>query len=475
MKTGGINTLLLITRDRLVRADLAAGRRSGVIDVREEPRPPVDDLPSLVEAALRLGTRRPGRVWVLSSDFWTQTLSLPVNTVAGLQVEEINRALGFEAEPFSGISALEAVAAHVVLPDQNQQRPFWFTEMLAGQLEQIDYVVQQAHGQLIGMGHPGGLPRPLAAELSAAEAWQRVELWPAAIVCIQGGGGRRPTISVRNTDPKPGRWEADVERWQAEQPAGSVAESLHAASGVGMDELAPAHRLSLEDQQGLAGFLQVWAEQLAESGTALPLIRPPQRPMSDASRRMTAVVLGLIAAILCTGVHLGVKHYQDGLERQAALLRGPAQQLAQFKKDGAKLRSRRDDLKKACGTITDDLAHYQQVMQSQRQRLSVLLTVLARCGSDETVIRKIDGAEDEIVLHGVCMQPELATELAGTLAKTLGPQSWQVQPPNKKSRELLVGGGPWEFDLCIKDIGPSTSGQRADAAAGAAHRGGRPP
>ena len=74
MKTSCPNTILFVTRDRLVRADLRAGRTIDVTEINEEHRLAADDLPSQVEAALRLSKRRPGRVWILAGEIWTQTL-----------------------------------------------------------------------------------------------------------------------------------------------------------------------------------------------------------------------------------------------------------------------------------------------------------------------------------------------------------------------------------------------------------------
>ena len=94
-------------------------------------------------------------------------------------------------------------------------------------------------------------------------------------------------------------------------------------------------------------------------------------------------------------------------------------------------------------------------MRAQRQRLVTLLTVLARRGQDDILIHKIEGTEDEVVLHGLCLETQFADNLAGALAsalaEALGPEGWQVQPPTRQSKEMLTSGGPWEFEVRIRD------------------------
>lgn len=454
MKRSALNTLLLITHDRLVRADLGPGRAAGVAGVHEERRPAVDDLPSLVEAALRLSRARPGNVWILSSELWTQVLSLPAESLAGLKPEEITRALGFEAEPFSGINALEAAAGQVLLPDEGPQRTYWLTEISAVQLQQIEDIVQQAGGRLLGMAHPGGLPRPLCLP-GETKSWQRVELWPGAIICIEGGTDRRCTVTVRNSDPRPGRWEADVERWRAARPAVLAAEALHGASGVALDELPAENRLSLEEEPGIEAFLSAWAEALAGGTAAVPLVTLPKPPMPASTRRAITIAAAVAALAVCIAVQLVINAFLARRVAETARLRQPVQQLAQLKSEGDKLQKQKGELSAACQKLQDNLDHYQQARRAQQQRLACLLGVLARRSPAETVIRKIDGTQDDIVLHGLCLDLPAPEILAGGLAKdlraALGPQGWQVQMPSKHAQEKLAAGGPWEFELHIAD------------------------
>ena len=60
-------------------------------------------------------------------------------------------------------------------------------------------------------------------------------------------------------------------------------------------------------------------------------------------------------------------------------------------------------------------------MRAQRQRLVTLLTVLARRGPEDLLIRKIEGTENEVVLHGLCLETQFADNLAAAaLAEALG-------------------------------------------------------
>jgi cell division protein FtsB len=451
------NTILLVTRDRLLRADLRAGRKVGVTEIYEEHSLAADDLPSQVEATLRLSKRRPGRVWILAGDIWTQTLSLPPEAVTGLKPDEITRALGFEAEPYSSLGAMEAAMAAVPLSNEGRasegrQRHFWLTEMPAAQLEQIDFLVRQAGGRLMGISHPGGLLAPLneAAEVP----WRRVELWPGAIIAIQRPATGAARVTVVNTEPRPGRWLNDVTGLEAGGPANATTHWLHATRSLPIEEIPRQGRYSLEDSDTQRQFLAAWAEQIA-SGGAISRIVSPKRPMSNGVRQSISAAIGLVAIIACIVAQTFVNSHNNRLAAVTQKLKESAAQLASLKGENDKLEKKRDEVKKSCDKLKDDLEHYSQVMRAQRQRLVTMLKVLTRGGPDDLLIRKIEGTENHIILHGLCLEAQfadnLASALATALADTFGPEGWQVQPPTRQSKDMLVGGGPWEFEVRIQD------------------------
>jgi hypothetical protein len=440
------NTILLVTRDEIARADV----RGGVLTVSRSARPVIDDFPSLVEAAIRLGGRRPGRVWVLSTEFWNQTLSLSPEATAGVKADQLGRALGFEAESFSGLSAMEATVAYVPLPGSKDERPFWLIQVPHSLVEQVEYVVGQAGGRLVGLCHPAGLPRPLRA---GAGVWQRVELWPGEILCVRGMPGREPVVHVRNTDPRPGRWEADVASWLADGPADAATEILCSSGDLAQAEATFKNRILMDDEDSLRGFLGAWAESLAGGVPAVPAVCPPKRPMSAGTRRMVALVVGLVIAILCLGHHMALEHQNKTLAAETKRLKEPADRLAQLTQRADDLKKRQSELKAKCEKLEGDLEACRRMTLVQRQRLASLLTVLAEQGRDQFVIQKIEATEDEIVLHGVSLDHRLADSLAGILEQTVSPLGWQVQLADKRSKELLMVGGPWEFDVRIRDTG----------------------
>ena len=74
-------TIVLVTRQDLVRADFASGPNPALLELVVQPRPDLPDLAALVETALVLGPKAARQVWVLSSDLWTQTLALPAGRI----------------------------------------------------------------------------------------------------------------------------------------------------------------------------------------------------------------------------------------------------------------------------------------------------------------------------------------------------------------------------------------------------------
>src|SRR5262249_13915667 len=152
-------TLLLVTHQNLVRADFSGTSKPELLDSWDTARPDLDDLPSFVEAALALGGKPGRKVWVLTTDLWTQTLSMQARATAKLTGEDLSKALSFEVETLSGINAFESIIGQTSLPARkNDELSYWVVQARTADREQIEQIVRMAGSRLAGLCHPGGLP-----------------------------------------------------------------------------------------------------------------------------------------------------------------------------------------------------------------------------------------------------------------------------------------------------------------------------
>ena len=143
--------LLLISTSRLLRADMGGGGAPGCVSV---PRPAGMALAAAVKAALDLGGKARGMVWVLAEELFEHKVILNPSQVAGLTPEQTARALAFEAEPFSGIPVLEGVTGFRADGDGI----FDVVEITRADREAIQKTVAAAGGRLAGISHSGTPP-----------------------------------------------------------------------------------------------------------------------------------------------------------------------------------------------------------------------------------------------------------------------------------------------------------------------------
>jgi Tfp pilus assembly protein PilN len=446
-------TILLITRDLLVRADFRLrGKKPTVAGFWQQPRPAVEDFPALVEAAMRLGPKRAGRVWVLSSEIWSQTLELPSETVSGLAGDELDRALAFEAEPLSGIGAFDSRVSHVELPAASGGRRFWLCQVLNSHLEQIEYLVEQAGGRLAGLGHPGGLPRPIDDATDVDGCWRRIEFWPDAVLWLRAEPNRPLAVQVLNADPRSDRWRAE---WASrlETPTGQEHTETLRGTGVAPDAAVAGDRVvDLNDTLQLEAWLAAWAGQLAKEQVGLPLVAPPRRPLSAGKLWAVAAAVALFGVAVCVGHYKYLQHREGVLAAEIASLKEPKQELEDATKKADGLDKQLTEIRQQTAEQRENLEYFQQVMLAQRRRFARLLAVLARQSNDGLLIQAVEGDGTEVTVHGICLAPELANRLATRLNQELASLGWQVDPPEKEAQVLLTGGGPWKFELRLTEV-----------------------
>lgn len=108
MKTKS-HTVLGVFARSLLRADLVDGDWT----IRTAPRATGSSVVEAFGMAISLEGGMGSRVWLLSDEWFSQTLTLNPAQVSGLSEEQLGRALAFEAEPFSGIPISSAAVGFI--------------------------------------------------------------------------------------------------------------------------------------------------------------------------------------------------------------------------------------------------------------------------------------------------------------------------------------------------------------------------
>jgi len=443
-------TIILLTRQLLVRADFAGKRLAAVW---QEARPPLEDLPSFVEAGLFLGGK-PGRnVVVLCADFWTQTLAMNARSTAHLSAADLSQALGFEVETLSGLGALDSIIGHVeTSAPKSDERGFWVVQVPGIDRDAIDSIVRLAGARLLGLAHPGGLPAPLTISASAG-SWQRVELWPNLVVCLHQEHGQRPEVHLINADPDQGRWHDEEETWRNRFPPAQRREMILTTGEIVSFGSDGQPVMQHSPEEALKLWLTAWAAQVQARPPAVPLVRPAPKPVPSSMIAGIAAGLAVAAALLCYAHSWAVELLQLRPARaEVKRLEEPQRLLTQLDQRIAQL----DKEQVALSKEVDGLRQVNNALLAQRQRLARLLGALADLPADDLFVQRIEGDAGQPTIHGLCLKENQANQLATRLAKTLA-GDWTVKETRLKANIVLADGGPFAFQLHLKMIPPAGS------------------
>lgn len=186
MKHSAASTIVAVATNRIMRATPG----DGGLDFKSAPRPPGEPFGDSVSAALALG-KSSGAVWVLGEEIFAQRVTLNPAQIAGLTSGQLERALAFEVEPFSGIPMVEGA---IGFRDEGGGA-FAVVEMPRSGRDAVLKAVAAAGGKLAGIAHATDVP----ATDEAARAWLET--------CIsQLDAGALPTITPPAAAPSPHRF-----------------------------------------------------------------------------------------------------------------------------------------------------------------------------------------------------------------------------------------------------------------------------
>lgn len=432
MSSPSSTTILLVSATRLVRGDFESANGS-LLGWWTAERTPGLNMVEGARAALALGGKAGHSVWVLCEDLWTQNIELAKGQISGLSPEQIRRALAFEVEPFSGMPVTDSVVGFSESEDRDGMKSFWIAEISLTQREAIHSIVRVAGGQLNGIGHPGGVPRPMDANL-LGRSWRRLESWHGTLVWLQCQAGQSVRARVLTSSPS---------LWQA--PPDSTLELLSADQGSAIANLevqSSGESYFLDDEEHLKAWLTAWASAVRDEKAAVPLIPAPAPKPTPTKYIVTGVALE-VAAIVLLGTWLTIEIFQLArLKRERAEILRTNEQVQAVNKENTALRKEIADLEQKAAKLA--------VLSERRGALPMLLRTLASTRPDDVVLSGIrPGASSNLIVSGLALEAVSVDEMSTVLTETLRPAGWFAQPLQKTAKRTLPNSGPWEFSISV--------------------------
>jgi len=401
-----------------------------------------------VELAATVGPKLGRRVFVLSSSAWSQTVSLPSESIRGLSQDELAKMLNFEAESLSGLSAFESSLAF----HQTSNSEFLITQIAQAELSTIRDMITSRGSKFQGLASPVGVP----SNVQGNATWNRVEYWSS---CVCHTSSESETPDIINTDPRSDRWRGALTRPDAFAQA-SV--QLYGPDLAWRASDATATCCDLSDQKEAEQWLTAWATILTGSASVVPVIQPAAAGNSNARRKSsTQLLAAAMVATLCLAHWIFVKQTVRNIHQDLEKLKAPIATRKKYNQQRLAAEKQRDLLRKQ---LSDVGSRHSQIvgLENHRHRWVTLLRLLSEQHSSQMVITRIEYGPEGLTVMGRSVDAQSAGQLAGALRPSLRRQGWIVEPPSQEGQNALDNGGPWSFRILMRDVSP----QDAEAESG---------
>lgn len=445
-------TLLFVTPQRLVRADFECRPAPNLTNFWQASAPPGELLPMLVDAALLLGPSRRATVYVVASTVATQFLRVQAPKVAGLEGDELYRALSFEAEALSGLNPFESALGAVNQGEVGGERQFWITQMLATELRQIDDLVSRRRGTLGGILHAGGLPRNVESG-SDGDPWQRVEIWNDAVFCVDTSASGNFKLHLIPSPPSRANWQPEADSWFKGCGPSMHRETLVsdpawlASAGGSADQ-------SLDEEKVARTFLTGWAKELQLPRARVPIIRPAPRPMPVSYLWTMGGVIAGAATLVCTAHWFWLQAQERNLVAGIKKAEEPTLKIQGLRTQTGVLDKQMEIVNEEIASLKSLLEDWKDGVTLEHRRHAALLATLLTNTPPGLMLESIQEKPGELRLTGISVTPE-SVGFGTAVAAGLEPFRWTIDPPHRKALWLENDGGPWQLDWSIRPYGRS--------------------
>ena len=459
-------SILLVSDTIVLRADFVGTRKPRLANTWQRDVDVEASLPIAVDIALGFEPRIGRTVLVLATSVWTQLVSVPKMSITGMALDELRQALKFEVETLSGIEVDDAALAVAKTRQIDDQQQFLVSELSDSELRAVVEQISERGGRVIRVGHPVGCPNFHGGLVPRQEDGcnDRLEFWPN-LVCRISRGGEAPQ-AVSQSDTRGTRWVNDL-GWsdlsEIEKDAVVVA-----APGVPVpDSLTTKRVLSLSDDATMESWLAGWAKVAMSRDPQTPLLEVPKPSRNRHWRTAAATLAAAAVAALCYWHWDHTNLEIDRISRESKQLEQPGREQKRLNAELNSLLAEKNKLEIESASLRDNVEDVEFLLSVQNHRFDQLLRMLLKLRTDDMVINKIEPNQFGLAVSGVSLYGQSAPLLASQLRNAAVPLGWQVNPPTQEGDNQMTSGGPWKFEMVLRDIGPNaaqrTSGRIAEA------------
>ena len=397
-------------------------------------------------SAIAAKSRPLGRkVWLLSVGLPVTLLSIPSMQVEGVDEATLIQALQFELEGLTGQSTLDTQLAYQMLSNKDEMSNYWVSQIDQLYFEDVSKAVKKAGSRLSGLMSPAGLP--LCLQNPEQPDWLRLECWSHQLVALRKSLEDGFSLLALSFDNR--NWRTQLEKWLVQQGEAPHSETLL----NNKIEVLPdtAFRRHLNDVGSVADWLLLWAGELVKKA---PPATPILRYQSKLNKNLLLMASGgSVALLICLG-HLTWHLYQANTYTVEfeALQKVETAIIAQRKALSVD-QDKRDKLKIKIDKLKGDSETLPKLIKGLQDRPAQLLAALGQGRPENLLVESITNDKDEVKISGLSLDATSANELSAYLEKYLAGLGWSFVAPTKKNLELITGGGPWEFEIKLLDLG----------------------
>lgn len=478
-------TLLLITQTRLARIDTIGGKSPRAKSVWTRERLPGESMATLADAAIRLGPKTSGDVWVFANEIWTGVVHLAADVAGALEGEELDQAIALEAETFSGVSAFDSRLGLKALPkDDGGEARWWVTQVPQSDWQEVDQAIQQFRSKLAGMGHsalstfPGNADAGIKS-LGESQSWTLNQAFGEATISINGVGENvRDVITLGDLQTQ--RTQTQLMEWcdaatAEQQPLAWVSDHRLPEAIVDPDcpqlllTASPSrdeHQGSAEDSSELITgetALRAWAETMTASiqscegaDATMPLAVARKPPMSNQTATLIACALGLLFALGCFAIHSSTSNQLakldsqiDTFNRTKKALAAEKQSLQNLKKEVTKKQESLAEIRALNEDLAGNLNQAVRIRKLQQTRWLKLVSALSKASESECWVRGLESHGNVVTVQGMAVSNRDISVFATNLEKYASPHGWRVHPAQTERNEMALV--EFEVSLDVSD------------------------